>query len=1071
MSKEINFKIIPQFERYYKDETSWGVYSFITEDDIPEYKCVTQQDFYGGEKQIKQALLVGKVQQLVIGSEYKVTATLEYNETYKSHQYVPKIVTAIVPTTEEKSYQFLKCLGYETKGKELLKHYPNIIDQVINDEDNVDVSILHGIKDFTWNKIRSQIVDNFIMSEIITILQPLGITYKAIKRLLTEIESPALLKKELKENPYVLTKIKNFGFKRADALALKINPELRVSAKRLLAYLNYYFYEIGENEGHTWVRINNLDNSIRNNVNECFGLYEQLINDEKINSKYLYIKDGKVSLKYYHDIEVNILDMLCNINKIDYDWDINIDRGIREAENEQGFELTQEQLDVIYKACDQNIVVVCGKAGCVDCDTEYFNGIEWRKISDYSDNDKVLQYNIDGTANLVEPLSYIKESCDMFNLIQNNSKSVNQCVCNNHNLVFKTSRGNIIKKPFLEFKEMHNQNLGYSGKIITTFSYNGTGINLTDAQIRVMVAMIADGSIAKQQCIFNFKKERKKERLKQLLKNAKIPYKEKESTIDGYNKYYIYPPRLEKIFTPEYWYNCSQHQLQIIADELVYWDGSNKNNRQSISSNNKINTDFIQFVYSATGNRARITYQDRTGETRGKYIRHSIDYDVHISKHKNISLKARRVSNINEIKNYKSIDGFKYCFEVPSGMLVLRRNGTINITGNSGKTTITRALLKIYKDYKIQSCALSAKAAQRITEATGFPASTIHRTLGAKGANYFTYNKDNKLDADIILIDECSMINASLFHDLLSAVKQGSKVIMCGDNRQLPPIGFGNIFSDLLEKNEYFNINQLTKVHRQAEKSGILVDANKIREGIIPIPKPKKIIVTGELQDMFYMFRESHEELQNIAIKTFMKSVEEESLDDVVVIVPRKQDCINSTSEYNRLIQDELISDNVPFVESDNKKYKLGAKVIQRVNDYSKNVFNGEIGYITDIIERIEDKKTVKYTTVEYELNDTKKTIIYSEKELAKIDLAYALTIHLSQGSGYNTVIIVIDTNHYSLLDTCLLYTAITRAKKRCLLLGVPKAFELCLNKNFSLSRQTWLKEFNEDIDKEECFD
>ena len=288
-----------------------------------------------------------------------------------------------------------------------------------------------------------------------------------------------------------------------------------------------------------------------------------------------------------------------------------------------------------------------------------------------------------------------------------------------------------------------------------------------------------------------------------------------------------------------------------------------------------------------------------------------------------------------------------------------------------------------------------AKAAQRITEATSFQASTIHRLLGAKGLNEFAYNYENPLPYDVILADECSMNNARIFYDLISAIKPGSRLIMSGDCQQLPPIGFGNIFSDILELKGQFNIYELTKVHRQAEKSGILTDANLIREGINPIQQPEFKIVSGELQDMYYMFRDNKQALNDIAIKMYLKSIEEDGLDDVIIITPRKKDCINSTIEINRIIQDKLISDNKPFLKKGNLKFKLGAKVIQRVNNYDKNIFNGEIGYIVDIFKA---KPTDEYNnmfTVQY----PSKPITYSKNELDQIDLAYA-SIHLSQG-GY----------------------------------------------------------------------
>jgi exodeoxyribonuclease V alpha subunit len=197
------------------------------------------------------------------------------------------------------------------------------------------------------------------------------------------------------------------------------------------------------------------------------------------------------------------------------------------------------------------------------------------------------------------------------------------------------------------------------------------------------------------------------------------------------------------------------------------------------------------------------------------------------------------------------------------------------------------------------------------------------------------------------------------------------------------------------------------------------------------------------------MFRDNKDALNNIAIKTYLKTIEDEGLEEVVIITPRKKDCLNSTREINRKIQDILISDPLtPSLKRGQFEFKLGAKVIQRVNDYDKNVFNGEIGYIDDI-----DRNNF---TINFSAHN--KLVTYSKSEIDQIELAYALTCHLTQGSQYETAIVIIDNSHYVMLDTCLLYTAITRAKKRCLLLAEPSAFKKCLANNKSVVRQTWIK-------------
>lgn len=743
----IEFKATPIYERYYNDETSWGVYNFTTTDDIPQYNEYIDpfQEQIDDINIIKQSTLAGKMQQIFLGSEYIVNAKLEYNQKYKSYQYIPINVTAIVPKTEEAQKAFLETIITKRQADILLEAYPNIVDDTVNNRvDDIDLEKTKGIKDYTWNYIKERIISNYVISDVITLLQPIGVTYSMIKKLLMHYGNPVLLKKDLLDNPYILTKINGLGFKRVDGLALKLKPDLRVSNKRTYAFLNYYLREIGESNGHTWITFDYLENAVRDNIVECEETYYKILDIERVTQALLYIDDEKqrIGLKYYRDIEIAIFDILKELDSYKSDWDLDIEGGIKQAEKELGFEFSDEQKDVIREAVKRNVTGVSGKAG-------------------------------------------------------------------------------------------------------------------------------------------------------------------------------------------------------------------------------------------------------------------------------------------------------------------------------SGKTTISRALLTIYKNANktIAAMALSAKAAQRITEATGFGATTIHRGLGAKGLDEFTYNYQNPLPYDVILADECSMDNAKIFYNLVSAIKPGSKLILSGDCRQLPPIGFGNIFSDILELKEQFNIYELIKVHRQAEKSGILTDANSIREGINPIQMPEFKIVHGEIQDMYYMFRDNREALNQIAINMYLKSVKTEGLDDVIIITPRKKDCINSTTEINKIIQDKLISNKEPFITRGNLKFKLGAKVIQRVNDYDKNIFNGEIGYITDIFKVKSSDEHNNMFTVQY----PNKVITYTKSELSQIDLAYAMTVHLSQGSGYKIVIVIVDNSHYALLDSCLLYTAITRAKQRCLLLAEPSAFKKCIDNNKSIERQTWFKEFGQE--------
>ena len=341
--------------------------------------------------------------------------------------------------------------------------------------------------------------------------------------------------------------------------------------------------------------------------------------------------------------------------------------------------------------------IITGINGCVSADTEYFNGTEWKKISEYKQGEKVLQYNADGSATLVEPERYHKYPCEKFWKLRS-VYGVDQLVSDEHNVVYLTSKGNIEKKSVAELVAQHNSSKnGFQGKFITTFNYSGDGIALTDEEIRVMCAVACDGSIiyrknAADLCHINIKKARKKERIEQLLHDAGIEYKKGiyNPKDPEYATYIFVPPVVTKAFGAD-WYQCSAHQLNVIAEEIVFWDGCKSNDRVSFSTAQKEMADFVQFAFSSSGYRSVITSYDRRGTKRGQYVRKSIEYNVHATKsiHPTIFNVKKRI----DIEQVDSVDGMKYCFTVPSGMLVLRHNGRINITGNSGKSSFINQLI------------------------------------------------------------------------------------------------------------------------------------------------------------------------------------------------------------------------------------------------------------------------------------------------------------------------------------------------------------------------------------------
>lgn len=360
--------------------------------------------------------------------------------------------------------------------------------------------------------------------------------------------------------------------------------------------------------------------------------------------------------------------------------------------------------DMLFGNLMSCFTIYTGKPGCVDCDTEYFNGTEWKRIADYTEGEKVLQYNTDGTAELVVPEQYHKYEAET--LWHFSTKyGLDQCVSDEHNMYYITSKNNLYHQTFSNIKALHNKSKqGFTGRFITSFKYGGQGINLTNSEIKLMCAVICDGNFyydnktdkdyshcpSDKVCRFHIKKDRKKIKLRELFEECNLSYRETQSATEGYTDFYVIAPRHEKEFTSD-WYSCTNEQLQIICDNILFWDGHTDHVRRSFSSNNKANAEFVQFAFSSCGYRAKISVNNRSGQqyfTCGKlYTRKSVEYEVSITDRTLVGM-TRKNGTKTKIETYRTKDGHKYCFTVPSHMWVMRRNNCICVTGNSGKSSL-----------------------------------------------------------------------------------------------------------------------------------------------------------------------------------------------------------------------------------------------------------------------------------------------------------------------------------------------------------------------------------------------
>ncbi|MCL4361455.1 ATP-dependent RecD-like DNA helicase [Candidatus Dependentiae bacterium] len=384
-------------------------------------------------------------------------------------------------------------------------------------------------------------------------------------------------------------------------------------------------------------------------------------------------------------------------------------------------------------------------------------------------------------------------------------------------------------------------------------------------------------------------------------------------------------------------------------------------------------------------------------------------------------------------------------------MAALQNKITI-ITGGpgTGKTTIIKKLLSILDEQRVsyKLAAPTGRAAKRIIESTGRAAFTIHRLLEFDPSIMsFKHNEKNALKLDFLIIDEASMIDVFLAHALLKAMQQKTHLIFIGDIDQLPSVGAGNFLSDMIASQKVTCI-RLTEIFRQAQNSLIIINAHKINKGEFPVlnfPDSKK--------DFIFIKQETAELVPDQIKKIFSHTIKAHGINfnDAIVLAPMNRGIIG-TYNLNVVMQEFLNPENDPVksVNVTGTKFKIGDRVMQIKNNYDKLVFNGDIG----IIEKIDHEEKNLF------VNFQDRIVEYDFEELNEIVLAYAISIHKSQGSEFNAVIVPVFMQHFMLLQRNLIYTAVTRAKKLCILIGQSRAIAIALRNIKGKERLTFLKQF-----------
>ncbi len=419
------------------------------------------------------------------------------------------------------------------------------------------------------------------------------------------------------------------------------------------------------------------------------------------------------------------------------------------------------------------------------------------------------------------------------------------------------------------------------------------------------------------------------------------------------------------------------------------------------------------------------------------------------------------------IKRAEEEQGFEFTDEQTEGIKSLFKNNVSLVVGlaGTGKTSIIKGAYQVFPyDTIIKQCAFSGQAAKRINEATDKPSSTIHRLLGWQGES-FTYKESYPLPVDVIILDEVSMVGLELFWNLIQAIPRGAKLIMLGDNGQLPPIGVGNLLNDLM-LSQKINFIELTKIHRQAEKSAIITTSQKIRKKFFLLSSDFEGDETyGQLRDLTLKARVDADCLFDVLIETFMEEYNRsKNIQDIQIIVAQNQKVALARDQINKEIQQRI---NPKKYESDLEikiKYKnvlrVNDKIINRENHYDvetpegiqTSIYNGSMGIVKEI--------STNYIIVDF---FDEGEIIIPKEYYEGLELAYAITCHSSQGSQFKVTIVGFDNSSYILLSNEWLYTAVTRAKSMCYIVAQTRAINMAVTRHKTVDRNTFLLElFNE---------
>lgn len=431
------------------------------------------------------------------------------------------------------------------------------------------------------------------------------------------------------------------------------------------------------------------------------------------------------------------------------------------------------------------------------------------------------------------------------------------------------------------------------------------------------------------------------------------------------------------------------------------------------------------------------------------------------------------------IGEFERINKLKFHSDQKNAIVNAAKSGVSVITGGpgTGKTTIVKCICSLFASHglKVELAAPTGRASKRLAESTGQDAKTIHRLLGVDyvgGKVQFRYNEYNTLDADVLIVDETSMVDCVVFNSLLKALKKGCRLVLVGDKDQLPSVGAGNVLGDIIACG-LLEINYLTYIYRQANDSLIVSNAHLINQGKMPVFNNKS-------SDFFYLGTADNDETARQVVSLVTKRLPAftgTDMRDIQVLSPMKQGAAG-VENLNKMLQREINppDKNKGEFSVGSTTFRLGDKVMQTQNDYElewtkrcpdgsvetgQGVLNGDIGYVAEV------NPTENFVEVVFEDG---RSVRYRHGDMVSLLLAYAITVHKSQGSEFDAVVIPLYGGTPTILNKNLLYTAVTRAKKLVVLVGSKKYIGMMVKNNYIVMRNTLLKHFLEEENKKYAF-